>query len=222
MNNIQTTFNRRYHFIAFVLIATLLLAPSPKAYLQNHNNDRDEDKILEEGSKFKPPVEITTIRSKAGVIKPGVMFSGDEDWIQGLTMGVRNKSDKPITHISLRILFPCPEGQKGELDFVELLNYGESPIPYEDGRVPVNSAKAVLPGESIELKLSDENYMAVKALLKESKYSSIKRIKVDVETLGFSDGTLWMAGKMYTLDENDPGKLIPVKKLPAPHKLYRG
>lgn len=209
---IRATRNRRKLFAAIAFIAALLLTPTPKAYLQDNETNRDEDKLVEKGMGFKPPVEITAIKSKAGDIKPGIKFSSDEDWVQGLTISVRNKAEKPITHISLMILFPRPKGQEGKLDFAESLNYGASPVPYQDGRIPFNSAKAVLPGESVELKLSDENYFTVKTLLKDSKYPSINRIKVDVTTLGFSDGTLWVAGKTYRLDENNPGKLIPVKK----------
>lgn len=211
-NGARTVRKRQNFFVALAFIAALLLTPPTKAYLQNNEANRHEDRLVEKDEGFKPPVEISAIKSKAGVIKPGMKFSSDEDWIQGLTISVRNKSEKPITHISLRILFPRPKEQQDLLDFVDLLNYGESPIPYEDGRIPFNSATPVLPGETVELRLTDEDYNALKTLLRESKYSSINKIKVDVEVLGFSDGTLWMAGRMYTLDRDRPGKLLPVKK----------
>lgn len=211
-NGARTVRKRQNFFVALAFIAALLLTPPPKAYLQNNEANRHEDRLVEKDEGFKPPVEITAIKSKAGVIKPGMKFSSDEDWIQGLTISVRNKSEKPITHISLRILFPRPEGQQDLLDFVDSLNYGESPMPYEDGRVPLNPAKAIEPGESVELKLSDEDYSALKTLLKDSGFTSINRVKVGVKALGFSDGTLWMAGRTYTLDRDSPGKLIPVKK----------
>jgi hypothetical protein len=84
MNNVQTISNRQGRFIASVFIAALLLAASPKAYLQNQHSEtgRSEDKVVEKGGNFKPPVEITRIKSKAGVIKPGIKFSSDEDWLQ--------------------------------------------------------------------------------------------------------------------------------------------
>jgi hypothetical protein len=99
------------------------------------------------------------------------------------------------------------------LDFVEVLNYGESPIPTADGRFPVGSARPVMPGESVELQLTDASYESLRAILREAKFPpNIKRIKVDVSMLGFSDGTVWIAGGRYELDKNNPGRLIPLQK----------
>lgn len=212
MNKILS--NRRLFFISLVFISALVLTASPRGYLQSHSNEtnQDEDKILEKGDDFDPPVEITAIKSRVGIIRPGKKFSADEDWFKGLTISVRNDSKKPITHIALRIIFPPPEGQKNKLDFVEPLTYGASPIPSADGQVPFNTAKPVLPGESVELQLSDENFYDIMRLLNDGQPPSIKKIKVNVMMLGFSDGTLWLGGKSYEPDKSRPGKLIPLEK----------
>lgn len=133
----------------------------------------------------------------------------DDDWVRGLTVTVRNDSKKPITHISLRLRFPRPRDQQHATDFVESLDYGESPIPFEDGRVPYNPAAAVPPGESAELRLSDEDFAAVRTALDEAKYpGGIKRVRISVGLLGFADETVWMGGKLYRLDKESPGKLV--------------
>lgn len=207
--------NRRLFLISLLFISALVLAHAPRGYLQSHRNEtnQDEDKILENGDDFDPPVEITAIKSRAGIISPGKKFSADEDWFKGLTIRVRNDSKKPITHIALRIIFPPPEGQEDKLKFVEPLTYGASPIPSADGHVPFNTAKPVLPGESVELQLSDEDFYNIMTLLNDSGQPlSIKKIKVNVMMLGFSDGTLWLGGKSYELDKSRPGKLIPLEK----------
>lgn len=165
------------------------------------------------GGTLTPPAEITLVKSRSGVIHPGKKFPAGEDWFRGLAVTVRNDAEQPLTHISLRLLFPRPKGQESELDFVQMLNYGESPVPYPDGSFPVNSAKPIPPGESVELRLPDEIYDSLRTLLNEAKFPrDIKKIKVDVTMLGFSDGTLWIAGRRYQLDKNNPGSLIPLKK----------
>ena len=180
---------------------------------QNKEMKQEGDAVLVRGDDFDPPVKLTLIKSRVGVIEPGKKFPADEAWFKGLTIRVRNDSEKPVTHISLRIRFLRPEGQENELDFVEPLNYGESPIPFPNGHVPFNPVKPIMPGESIELKLSDEDYDEIRVLLKNSKYPpSIKKLKVTVSMLGFNDGTIWMGGKRYELDRDSPGKLIPLKK----------
>jgi hypothetical protein len=214
-NSLRPLTNRWCLFLALSFAAGLMLAPSSVEYLHSQGKEasQDGDTVLEKGRDFTPPVEITLVKSQSGVIEPGRKFTGGEDWFKGLTVTVRNAAEQPITHISLKLLFPRPKGQEGELDFLERLDYGESPIPSEDGRVPVNSARAIMPGESVDIQLSDEVYDSLRALLKESKFPpSIKKIKVDVAMLGFSDGTIWIAGKRYELDKNNPGRLTPLEK----------
>lgn len=193
---------------------TLIFAATPIVHLQTQKQEINQgDKVLEKGKDFTPPVEISLVKSKIGVIEPGKKLSADEDWFKGLRITVRNESQKPITHISLNVRFPRPKGQENELDFVETLKYGESPIPTKDGQLLLSSAEPVPPGESRGLSLPDDEYDTLRALLRDSNYPpNVKKIKVYVTLLGFSDGTIWMAGKMYRLDMGNPGRLIPLEK----------
>lgn len=214
-NSLRPLTNMWSIFCALTFAAALMLAPSSVEYLHSQGKEvsQEGDTVLEKGRDFNPPAEITLVKSRSGVIESGRRFSAGEDWFRGLIVTVRNAAEQPITHISLRLLFPRPKGQENELDFAEHLNYGESPVPYEDGRVPVNSAKAIMPGESVDLQLSDANYDGLRAALEESKFPPrIKKLKVDVAMIGFSDGTVWLAGKRYELDKNNPGRLIPLEK----------
>lgn len=206
---------RRIYLLALTFAAALPLAPPsvgrPRAH--SEKTGQEGEAVLERARGFNPPVEITLVKSHSGVIEPGRKFPAGEDWFKGLTVTVRNDAEQPVTHIVLNLLFPRPKGQEGELDFVEVLSYGESPIPYEDGRGPPGPAKPVMPGESIELQLSDASYDGLRAVLAEANFPrNIKRLKVDVTMLGFGDGTVWIGGKRYELDRNRPGKLIPVEK----------
>ncbi|HEV2879799.1 MAG TPA: hypothetical protein VGX24_00720 [Pyrinomonadaceae bacterium] len=199
--------------LIFVLIASTWLFSANKGLREQVKQIQDDNIVLEKGKDFNPPVAITFIHSQIGAIEPDKKLSAGKDWFKGLKVTVRNKSEKPITHISLKIHFPRPTEQANELDLVETLNYGESPIPDKDGRILINTAKAIMPGESIELCLSDETYDTVRVILKDSKYPSmIKKIRVYVSILGFGDSTLWIGDKTYRLDENNPGKLIPTEK----------
>lgn len=221
----STPYTARLSFFLFLTLAAVLtISLSSNASLRGHTevNYQDGDAVLEKADDFSPPVEITLTKSHIGVIKPGKRFSAGEDWFKGLTVRVRNNSDRPITHLSLRLRFPRPKGQEGELDFVEPLVYGESPIPDAAGIVPANTARPVMPGESVELRLSDEDFYEVREQLTASKYlPSIKKIRLSVQIIGFDDGTVWVGGKRYVPDKDSPGKLIPLEKkvavVPASH-----
>src|SRR5215213_752887 len=210
--------NKRTFLAASVCVMLLILIPPSVVRPQSQSDEKRQegDTVLERGEDFHPPVSITVIKSQAGELRPGKSFNGGEDWFRGLTFNVRNDSEKPINYIGLGVRFPRPKGQDGELDFVEPLDYGESPVPYQDGRVLVNTAEPISPGASVELRLTDQAFNDVKALLAESKYPrAIKKIRVTFRMLVFSDGTLWVAGKSYALDRDVPGKLIPLEKKKA-------
>jgi hypothetical protein len=164
--------NQRTFLVASVCIMLLILIPPSVVRLQGQSDEKRQegDTILERGEDFHPPVAITLIKSQAGELKPGRTFNTGEDWFRGLTFNVRNDSGKSLNYVELSIRFPRSKGQDGELDFVEPLTYGESPVPYQDGRVAINTAEPILPGASVELRLADQAYNEVKALLAESKY----------------------------------------------------
>lgn len=173
---------------------------------------QDKDRVLEKGNDFTPPIDISLVKSEIGVIETDKNFIAGENWFKGLELNLRNKSDKSITHISISIRFPRPEGQR-KPDFVTSLTYGESPIPSQDGRFHSSTAKPVMPEENIELKLPDDDYNRVRESLKELGYPlSIDKIKIYVTTIGFNDDTVWMADRIYKFDKNNPGKLILLEK----------
>lgn len=191
--------------LVLVLISSTWLYSVHGSLREQVLQNQDVNIVIEKGKDFNPPVDITSIQSRIGAIEPDKKFSADTDWFKGLKITLRNKSEKPITHISLKIQFPRPKGQENELDFVETLNYGESPIPDNEGQIPLNTVNAIAPGESIQLELSDEIYDTLRMILEDSKYPAvIKKIRVYISVLGFSDGTLWMGGKTYELDKNNP------------------
>lgn len=212
----NTPFSSRLSFFVFLASATALtFSHGSVASLRGHTevSYQEGDTVLERADDFSPPIEITLSKSDIGIIKIGKNFSAGEDWFKGLTVTVRNNSNQPITHLALRLRFPRPKGQEGKVDFVEPLVYGESPIPDSAGIVPTNTARPVMPGESVEIRLSDEDFYAVREELKASRYPpSIKKIRLSVLMIGFNDGMVWIGGKRYVLDKVYPGKLTPLEK----------
>ncbi len=99
------------------------------------------------------------------------------------------------------------------MDYVVPIEYGESPFLSKDGQFLTNTATPIMPKESAELKLSEEEYVNTQSQLIEMGYKGdIKKIKIYITTIGFSDKTLWIGGKIYKLDKKNPGKLIPFEK----------
>ncbi|MGI8640772.1 MAG: hypothetical protein ACR2MG_12610 [Pyrinomonadaceae bacterium] len=214
LNKAYHFLNRRNFLVFLICSIVLTLSVAPIFYLHSQSSKIKQDggKILKKGNGFDPPMTITLVKSKLGVIETDKNFVANEDWLKGLVISVLNNSEKPITHVSISIRFPRPKGDD-RLDFVSPINYGETPFASKNGEFPINTANPILPRESIELKLTNEDYLDIQSQLKELGYSSeINETKIYITTIGFDDGTVWMGDQIYKLDKNNPGKLIPLKK----------
>ena len=169
----------------------------------------------EKGIYYEPfrhdPVKITVPRTKKGAIEFNKKFDDDADWFKGLALRVENISNKPINYINVMLLFERPAQEKaaGKLPFGESLIYGSSPF-WSRGVTP--PAKAIPPGGSVILSLRDEDFDAVKDILKKDGYSegSVNRIVASVQEVGFEDGTVRSGSELYRSDPDNPGRPIPV------------
>lgn len=148
----KTARNIPVHLLGLLLTAVLMCGLSPTVYLQNQGK---EDRILEDLKTFNPPVDITLVKLRVGVIEANKKFSADEDWFKGLTISVRNKSEKPITYVMLHLYFPRPKGQESERDLGFTLQYGVNPIWMRQKGLSIPPAAPILAGETVELTLPD-------------------------------------------------------------------
>jgi hypothetical protein len=196
---------------------TPALLPLVHSRGQNREAAQEGDRVIERVKHFNPPAEISLVKSRIGTIELDKKFSAGEDWFEGLAVGVHNKSEKPISYISLHLYFPRPKEQQGMNDLGFSLQYGVNPIWARRNGIAMPAAAPIQPGNKVEITLPDNRYRAIQAALVEAGYpASIKTIKIYVEMLGFSDGTIWLGNKMFTQDENEPGRLISLEKKTLP------
>jgi hypothetical protein len=172
---------------------------------------QNEDKILEKVKDYDPPVKIALVKSKIGVIETDKKIAASDDWLRGLTIRVRNESDKVVTSVLLSIQFPRPANQTKELDLVAPIQYGRVPFaPPEDASPP---AEPILPGQTKDITLTDEAYDSLRILLDNLNYpTTIKAVKIKVSVIGFQDDTYWNIGTIFRRDPNNPGKWIRDKQ----------
>ncbi len=177
---------------------------------------QEQDRLIEKQSNLNEPVKITVVKTKRGQIVPGKKFSDDNDWFKGLTVSVTNNSGKTVNYIGIRLTFPRPEddGTANEPPFVDSLEYGISPF-VDKGSLPpsLTPPRAINLGETIALTLSDHWFDRYKRALTKIKYpTSIKRIEILVEEVGFSDDTVWTLGVRYRRDPSNPGEWIKIEE----------
>lgn len=188
------------------LVSLLAVSPSTTGY-----PTQDQDRLIERQSTPHEPVRINLIKTeKKRAVETDKRFRGDDEWFKGLTLNVTNVSGKVITYVDISFTFARPEeGETAQQPaFVNSLTYGNNPFldreTLQASPLPP-PPPPLLPGESLDLRLSDESYNRIRRILTKLKYpSSIKRITIVVRDIGFDDGTVWTFGHRYRPNPDDP------------------
>ena len=200
--------------IGFILIFIVTLGMrmwvSGNAMVQEINHC---SRMIIKESDLKPPVKISLIKTRKGAIETEKEFlDDDDDWFKGLTLRVVNNSKKPITYIGISLIFQRTQDQEQGLPAGWTLDYGLNPFRFKsEEAIPTPQVSPVLPGDSMEINLSDAEYNEIKRFLKDAGFpASVKKIEMNVIITGFSDGTAWNTGRMYRRDPQSPNNWIPL------------
>src|SRR6185503_18739767 len=92
----------------------------------------------------RSPVKIMNVRTNGRKVESNKPFVDDDDWLKGLTVDVRNDSDKSLTFLQLELFFPRsePDAKKPGASFP--LDYGDDPFSYDSASaMPPLSVKPI-------------------------------------------------------------------------------
>ena len=182
-------------FILFVFLLLQFVATSQQA-------DRRERVIDDKHSYRDCPIRIIGVETCKTTVTLGIQFLGDEDWMKGLTVRIKNTSGKVVTHVGIAIRLDRPGDQSGQPGAVWDLWYGVSPFYFKpEESIPPPMVRLIQPGETESIVLSDTEYNAMRAFLTDVNFPpSIEKVHISVSTIGFDDGTAW-GGSLYRRDQ---------------------
>lgn len=156
------------------------------------------------------PIEILTVKVKGTVVDFNQVFTSGNDWFNGLTLSVKNISNKTIVFINLALDFPPPEGaSKGTRD---RMLYGQAPLPpgETDDILPPKDQPLLASNGTAALTLSD--YDDTRSFLDEAgQTQSIREVTIDIDEVIFDDGTMWTGGRMLKRNPVNPDEWIPIE-----------
>ena len=116
-------------------------------------------RLIDKTSWRSEPIRIQKLRTSAKEIELGKRFSGESDWLKGLTVTVQNVSSKAIARIELNLAFPRPAGTSSQVTtYVVRMIYGLEPSDPSY----TQTQKPVLSGESADVVLPDVNIPLIK------------------------------------------------------------
>jgi len=175
-----------------------------------------------------PPVEIVALTVKGTLVQPDQRFHGDSDWFNGLTVTIKNVSDKPVVYTGILVTAPHEKnGMRQQIDGRDYvvgidLMYGVKPVfPGEAARSyrPVPLA----PGQTADIMLSDMLRDQIYSLLRNRDSSTdVSELTLRLNEVVFEgdDNTMWRYGYRHRRDPANPMRWNVVDP-PRPKQNHR-
>ena len=198
--------------IVFLSVATLCVSTyKTKANKQPEAEVaiQGQERLVTDKSRSNAPVKINLIKTKKREVDNNKKFVDGDDWLEGLTLRVLNRSDKTVTYVGIQLIFKRTEDQESGLPAGWSINYGFDPFRLNPGdSIPPPQVTPILAGTETEIRLSESEYEEVKKFFAEIGFPAIrKRMELDIIKIGFSDGTAWNNGLMFRRDPSSQGPL---------------
>jgi hypothetical protein len=184
-----------------VLLAGVLLCLMTHPSKQAQMLGQEQPRVLERLSFPFEPIEITDVRIKGQSIKFSPVLTDNVDWLQGLTVQVKNISGKPISYISIELWVHPPES--GNRPTVTTIASGQ--VPLSSAEISQPAKVLVAPNASTEITLNDSAYTVYKNELHASK------VQVRVGMVFFTDNTAWKEGVLLRRDKTKPNRWNVIK-----------
>jgi hypothetical protein len=193
---------------------TILLAPLGMS-------QKIHPRVVQPVAYTDQPVEIVAVKVKGVPVKPKQKFDGDKDWLNGMTVTLKNVSDKPVACVSVLVTtYYARDGkhikQRNGMDVqaaIELI-YGIQPTRPGERDVS-NYSPPLLPGETVEVVLSEKSRDELYLLLTQDDASTdIEELTVRVYEVFFEGDseTKWRIWRMLRRDPNDSRQWNLVKR----------
>lgn len=172
------------------------------------------ERMVDKMSWRNEPIKVLKLKNKNRSIALGKKFAEGDDWLNGLTVTVRNVSDKAIAHIDLRLDFPRPGGGSSPETAIYMVHmiYGREPVDVSAEEV----LKVVSPGETVDITLLEVNMPFIKEDLEKLGYEHpIKHAQIMVDSVTFVDGSEWAGDGilLYPNPNNPKQKINPMLPL---------
>lgn len=179
--------------LRFLIFATLTLFPILATA-------QTLPRVIDKMSWRTEPIKIENITTNGNVVELGKRFPGDKDWLKGLTIRVKNVSEKAIAHIQIDLAFPRNVPEDVPKYYMPLL-YGLDPLDYRDSETPA----ILLPGEMAELRLPDVNLPVIHRDLADLGYpENVTHVRLSIADVIFLDRLMWTGDDIVFPDPANP------------------
>lgn len=192
--------------LLFVIPAVLGVESQPPAVESNPVGEGTADKVITHVPHLIQPVEIVRTTVKGEDVKLNVKIDGaGDDWLNNLSITVKNVSDKPIIFIRMYLYFPETKATGNVMFFP--IRYGQNPqTPMLAGQREV-----LPPDQETTFVLSGQTFHRLRTFIeKRHPLNTLNKLSVQIDQVSFEDGTMWTGGDYFRPDPGNPKKYIRV------------
>src|ERR1044072_8054424 len=177
-----------------VMLVSILLSSAPSRVhsgSQQTENSNVPQLTLNIPDWWKAPVTINKVLVGDQQVSPGSSIAATDDWAKHLSIEATNKSDKTISYIAYAIDFTVAGEKKlYRMRLQDGNNYASPDALTAPGGL------RILTGQKHNMRFSDNAWSCHTTLVKmiNERKSRIVKVELFVESVGFTDDTLWAFG----------------------------
>lgn len=162
-----------------------------------------EERSIEKTEWPGEPIKIEEVKVKGRPVGLGAKFTEEDDWLSGLTIKVKNISDRPVVFLDVALVFPRPDAREPAAS--DHLLYGRYPLAPGQAapEAPAVGQPPLQPGATAELALTD--YEGTRRFLDQTNYpAAVTRLEIEISDVYFDQNTKWSGGQIFRRDPRNP------------------
>jgi hypothetical protein len=192
--------------IVILLVVITAMGQSKKTITHTQSPDQPVQLVkVKAAGKFVDLSPMAYLLKRAATMTES--FDGDDDWLKGLVIYGKNRSEKNIIYIDLGLIFT--ELKISGIPLGHGLQFGRYPEkPYVG-----SNEKVLKPGEEIEIHLTDEQHAMLIDWFKRHNFHQVDALNINCSSVIFDDDTMSLGGgSIFKRDPNDPRRWINTDK----------
>ncbi len=172
-------------------------------------------------TNIQDPVEIVALRVNGQSVQNGVPFEANGEWIEDISVVIKNRSMKTLKCVQLAIEFPEMRDTSDRTTPLVMTTVTAGVIPEHQlytksgqkidvvQQPPIN----IGPGQTIEVPISG-GLTHVKSFIEKSRpFATLARCDIWIQSAFFADGTKWnLSGVFFRPDSKTLGKYNSISK----------
>jgi hypothetical protein len=195
------------NFVILIMLVIITAMGQSRKKTITHSQWRNQPvkcvKVKAAGQSFNFNATINTLHA---TFEHYEAFDGDDDWLKGLVVHLKNRSEKNIIYINLHLSFP--ETDVGGPRMAHPLEFGRYPKKPNVG----SNDKVLKPGEEAEIALTDQEYADLTHFLKSRNFHQVNDLRILLQEVIFEDDTMSLGDGIFKRDPLDPTRWTRVNQ----------